>query len=116
MNKEEFLKEHPSLNDDYVWCWCGKQIVTYLQPHNYAGCDICPIHGPAKGGCVKLGLTDPQKAVIHETQLDKQKVKDVIERGFKKAKIYDTPSHVRTDEEQGRGYALFELKKELGLE
>jgi hypothetical protein len=47
--------------------------------------------------------------------LDKQKVREAIHKGFEKAGIFDTPSHIRTSEQEGRGYALFELEKELGL-
>jgi len=47
--------------------------------------------------------------------LDKQRVRDAIKKGHKKAGTFDTPSHVMTEEQHGRAYALGELERELGL-
>ena len=47
--------------------------------------------------------------------LDKTRVKEAIEKLLKKAELYNCPADFRTDESNGRIYALCELEKELGL-
>lgn len=91
MNEEEFLKEHPSLNHKLCEVFRDDTMKLSVIDCAYTSC--------AKFERYVLDLDD-----IHETQLDKQKVKEAIN------------SNIVDCCDCGCNFGKDKLKKELGLD
>ncbi|KKM20344.1 hypothetical protein LCGC14_1646440 [marine sediment metagenome] len=90
MNEEEFLKEHPSLKGRIIYS--QRFTTTPERNQGYFDSEEDPIPS------VEIGK-------IHKTQLDKQKVKEVIDR----------ITHLSRKGFRITESDIFEYKKELGL-